>query len=209
MLRWVVRALSVVTLVAVVMLAVGSRHHGVTPATRLVVDQSAQPTPKASKAQGATARRVAKATRADGAEMSTTQSKRSAAACAAVTVTHEIIVDIRRQELWACRRQQLVFKSKVTTGAVDLNEGTPDGTWLIYAKQTHRWLSGPGYSVEVNFWMPFYGGYGLHDAPWQTMPYGTDDYLARGSHGCVQVPAKVMARMYGWAPVGATVHVED
>jgi lipoprotein-anchoring transpeptidase ErfK/SrfK len=208
MLRWIVRALLIVTLVVVVMLAVGTHHQGRASATRLVVDQAAQPA-AASKPHRSTGHQVARSGPAASTDMSTTQAKLASTACDAVTVPHEILVDVHRQELWACRGQQLVFKSKVTTGAVDLNEGTPDGTWQIYAKQTHRWLSGPGYSVEVNFWMPFYGGYGLHDAPWQKMPYGTDDYLARGSHGCVQVPSRVMARLYAWAPVGATVHVED
>jgi lipoprotein-anchoring transpeptidase ErfK/SrfK len=211
MLRWIVRALLVVTLVVVVMLAVGGRHQGVASADRLVVDQAAQASPSVSKV--APAHRVTRAVSAHSTQAAAgtvkTKADGSAAACAAVTVPHEIVVDIRRQELWACHGPQLAFSTKVTTGAVYLDEATPDGTWQIYAKQTHRWLSGPGYDVEVNYWMPFFGGYGIHDAPWQKMPYGTDDYLARGSHGCVQVPGAVMARLYAWAPVGATVHVED
>jgi hypothetical protein len=215
MLRWIVRALLVVTLVVVVMLAVGNRHRGAASAVRLVVDQAAQPPASGvSRAHGVAVSASGHGAKASMAKASVTKAStagadRDAVACAAVTVPHEIVVNIRRQEMWACRGPQLVFASKVTTGAVYRNEATPDGTWQIYAKQTHRWLSGPGYDVEVNYWMPFYGGYGIHDAPWQKMPYGTDDYLARGSHGCVQVPTAVMARLYAWAPVGATVHVED
>jgi hypothetical protein len=194
MLRWVVRALLVVTMAVVAVVVVNHGRHGAPSTGRLVVDLAAQPSSRGPVRPSSPARR-AKAGRA--------------AVCATVTVPHEIVVDIRRQELWACRGPRLVFATKVTTGAVYKDEATPDGTWQIYAKQTHRWLSGPGYSVEVKYWMPYYRGYGIHDSPWQKMPYGTDDYLARGSHGCVQVPGAAMARLYAWAPVGATVHVED
>jgi lipoprotein-anchoring transpeptidase ErfK/SrfK len=136
------------------------------------------------------------------------QAEREAtAACADVTVAHEIVVSIHLQHLWACSGPNVIYTSAVTTGAKALGDATPTGTWQIYGKQTDRWLSGPGYSYYVHFWMPFYGAYGFHDAPWQTMAFGSNGYPKAGSHGCVHVPKAMMATLYSWAPIGATVHV--
>jgi lipoprotein-anchoring transpeptidase ErfK/SrfK len=57
----------------------------------------------------------------------------------------------------------------------------------------------------VLYWVPFNGDFGLHDAPWQTMPFGSKDYPEHGSHGCVHVPAATMAWLYRWSSVGDTV----
>ena len=126
-------------------------------------------------------------------------------ACSTVTVRREILVNIALQHLWACDHDHLVLSTAVTTGAVDRDEPTLPGTWHVYAKQTNRWLSGPGYDDHVNFWMPYNGGYGLHDSPWQRFAYGSAKYASRGSHGCVQIPTATMAKLYAWAPVGTLV----
>jgi lipoprotein-anchoring transpeptidase ErfK/SrfK len=47
----------------------------------------------------------------------------------------------------------------------------------------------------------------LHDAPWQTFPFGSPQYATSGSEGCVRLPEKEMAWVYGWAPIGTTVTV--
>jgi lipoprotein-anchoring transpeptidase ErfK/SrfK len=53
--------------------------------------------------------------------------------------------------------------------------------------------------------MPFNGDYGLHDASWQTIPFGSAQYHSAGSHGCVHVPTDVMAWLYQWSAVDQTV----
>ena len=54
--------------------------------------------------------------------------------------------------------------------------------------------------------MPFYGGYGLHDAIWRdTFDY--DTYLTDGSHGCVNLPYYAAATLYELCEVGDPVVV--
>ena len=62
------------------------------------------------------------------------------------------------------------------------------------------------YDDVVNYWMPFYLGYGLHDAPWRSV-YGTQDYVGVGSHGCVNMPLYETSILYNWAEVGTKVVV--
>ena len=93
----------------------------------------------------------------------------------------------------------------MTTGASRHGDQTPLGSWRLQGKQTNRYLVGPGYRDFVHFWMPFNGDFGLHDAPWQRMPFGSKAYHQRGSHGCVHVPIKVMAWLYAWSRVASTV----
>ncbi len=106
-----------------------------------------------------------------------------------------------------CESARQVFTTPVTTGAVRNNWQTPTGSWFVQGKQRNRYLVGPGYRDYVHFWVPFNGDYGFHDAPWQTMPYGTQGYRTRGSHGCVHLPAKAMVWLYGWITVGSKVTV--
>lgn len=132
-----------------------------------------------------------------------------ASKCAGVSAAREVVISIRLQRMFACDRGKLVLTVVVTTGNLSKDEGTPTGTWRVYAKETNRWLSGPGYSFKVHFWMPFYGGYGFHDSPWQTKAYGGKTYETDGSHGCVHVPLVAMTWLYAWAPVGTIVHIVD
>ena len=56
------------------------------------------------------------------------------------------------------------------------------------------------YEAKVNYWMPFNGGIGFHDANWQ--PYfGGDRYLEGGSHGCINMPPERAAELYEYHPV--------
>lgn len=68
------------------------------------------------------------------------------------------------------------------------------------------------YELWVDYWMGFYGAYGIHDACnsrdcWRTV-YGTPSYLYNGSHGCVNTPYNAVRTIYNWARIGTTVHVK-
>jgi lipoprotein-anchoring transpeptidase ErfK/SrfK len=125
--------------------------------------------------------------------------------CASNTYTQLILVSISRQRLWACDGSKQVNGSPVTTGSVVNNDQTPLGSWRVQAKQRDRYLVGPGYRDYVKYWVPFNGDFGLHDAPWQTIPFGSGQWTTLGSHGCVHTPTDVMAWIYRWAKVGSTV----
>jgi lipoprotein-anchoring transpeptidase ErfK/SrfK len=118
-----------------------------------------------------------------------------------------VVVSITAQRAWMCQGQAQLLTTLVTTGAANVGNGTPTGTWQIQAKQRDRYLIGPGYKDFVHYWMPFDGDFGFHDAPWQTMPYGSAGYRDNGSHGCVHLPAKAMAWFFTWAQVGTTVTI--
>ena len=116
-----------------------------------------------------------------------------------------MLVSISRQHLWACAGGKLVNSTQVTTGAAVADHQTPVGSWRVQAKQRDRYLRGPGYVDYVEYWMPFNGSFGLHDASWQTIPFGSKQWRSEGSHGCVHLPTTAMAWLYKWVSVGRTV----
>lgn len=128
--------------------------------------------------------------------------------CVNNTQAQLILVSLARQRAWGCAGAVAMYTTPVTTGDVSVGNATPTGTWTIKAKQTDRYLSGPGYSDYVSYWMQFSGDFGLHDASWQTMPFGDPAYRSQGSHGCVHLPTPAMSWLYGWAKVGATVTID-
>jgi lipoprotein-anchoring transpeptidase ErfK/SrfK len=125
--------------------------------------------------------------------------------CARNTYAQLVLVSISRQHLWACAGARQVNSSAVTTGKVLDNDQTPLGSWRVQAKQRDRYLVGPGYRDYVRYWVPFDGDFGLHDASWQTMPFGSKQWRTGGSHGCVHTPTPVMAWIYHWVRPGTTV----
>jgi hypothetical protein len=126
-----------------------------------------------------------------------------------------LLISISLQHLWACDGTKIVDQSPVTTGTTVITNGvddnTPVGTWQIYAKETDTPLRGCDangcWDDPVQYWMPFNGNFGLHDASWQTFPFGASNYHTDGSHGCIQLPTALAAWIYHWAPVGTTVTI--
>jgi lipoprotein-anchoring transpeptidase ErfK/SrfK len=127
--------------------------------------------------------------------------------CARNTEARLVLVSIAAQRAWMCQAAVQVYSTLVTTGADNVGDGTPLGTWHVQDKQTDRYLVGPGYRDFVHYWMPFDGDFGFHDSPWQTMPYGSSGYKANGSHGCIHLPAAAMTWFFGWASTGTTVTI--
>lgn len=125
--------------------------------------------------------------------------------CLDNTASTFVLVSISQQHAWMCQAHEQVESTAVTTGDVSAGDATPTGSWVLQGKQTNRYLTGPGYRDYVNYWLPFDGDIGFHDATWQTMPFGSPGYTAQGSHGCVHLPLTVMAWLYSWAKAGSTV----
>jgi lipoprotein-anchoring transpeptidase ErfK/SrfK len=120
-------------------------------------------------------------------------------------------VSISKQRIWAWQDKQIVYESPVTTGATGAGFSTVTGLFSIYYKTTNTRLRGYqygyDYDVPVKYWMPFYGGYGMHDAVWRNGRFGGQDYYYGGSHGCVNLPDATAEFVYNWAPVGTPVWV--
>jgi lipoprotein-anchoring transpeptidase ErfK/SrfK len=140
----------------------------------------------------------------------------AAAACASTPAGVKVIyVSISQQHLWACTGPELLVDGAVTTGAsalTNVHDATPVGTSHITAKIRNTVLAGHDvngpWNDPVTYWMPFNGGDGFHDAPWQTFPLGSPLYTTQGSHGCVHVALDVVAELFNWAAVGTQVTVQ-
>lgn len=121
-----------------------------------------------------------------------------------------IEVNLSQQRLWAWQDNKVVFTTPVTSGASAYGFGTPTGLFSIYGKERSRYLNGAqygwGYNVYVDYWMPFNGGVGFHDADWRSS-FGGQDYIGGGSHGCVNMSKSSAAFLYGWASIGTPVWV--
>lgn len=121
-----------------------------------------------------------------------------------------VVVNVALQRLYAYENGQALFPTAVpiTTGKYGFE--TVYGEFAIYLKERMHKMQSPFpgiyYDDVVNYWMPFYLGYGLHDAPWRSV-YGTQDYPIVGSHGCVNIPLNDTIILYNWAEVGTKVIV--
>ena len=90
----------------------------------------------------------------------------------------------------------------LVSGRMTRDRFTPPGVYFLTYKQKDRILRGrpnasgqPSYQSHVNYWMPFNGGIGLHDASWRSS-FGGTIYIYSGSHGCINLPGKKAAKIY-------------
>ena len=113
-------------------------------------------------------------------------------------------VNLSSQKLWVYKNGEQVVSTSLVSGSVAEGHRTPTGVYSIYAKQTDRYLTGADYRSFVHYWMPFLGGYGLHDASWRGS-FGGDIYLYDGSHGCVNLPSSAAKKVYNNISVGTKV----
>ena len=119
-------------------------------------------------------------------------------------------VDITAQTMTTYVGGIAVVGSPCVTGAAGRHD-TTKGVFTIKSKETSRYLQGMNdngtkYKSYVNFWMPFNGGEGLHDASWRSV-FGGSIYMSGGSHGCVNLPYEAAAALYSIAFVGMPVIV--
>ncbi len=122
-------------------------------------------------------------------------------------------VDLSIQHAYYYRNMQCVWDSAIVSGkASDPARATPLGVYSIQYKQRDRILKGPmkdgkpEYESHVNFWMPFNGGIGLHDADWRSS-FGGNIYINNGSHGCINLPSAKAEALYGMIDKGTVVVV--
>lgn len=108
----------------------------------------------------------------------------------------------------------VIWESAFVSGEVYAGRSTVEGLFEIYSMETNTVLVGmdydndgkPDYESFVNYWMPFYGGYGLHDATWRSN-FGGDYYYYYGSHGCVNLPYSKAEELFNITFVGEKVNV--
>ena len=118
-------------------------------------------------------------------------------------------VSLTEQHLWVYHDGQVVVDTDVVTGYPSADRKTYPGCFAVDAKKSPATLgtvATQGYSSEVQYWLPFDGGRGLHDAPWRST-FGGSEYVSNGSHGCVNCPADVMETIYKYVEIGMAVCV--
>ena len=115
-----------------------------------------------------------------------------------------IEVDMTQQHMYYYVDGELVLDTDVVTGNTGRRMGTPEGVNFVYSKQRNRTLRGPGYATPVKYWMPVKGNVGIHDANWRSK-FGGEIYKSDGSHGCVNTPTDIMAKLYDMVEVGTPV----
>lgn len=120
-----------------------------------------------------------------------------------------VLINLSQQFARVCDGGQQVLTTAITSGMSAYGYGTPTGTYHLNGKYRDVTLyPSSGGAYPVDFWMPYDGNvYGLHDASWQKIPFGSPKYRTRGSHGCVHVPHAAIAWLYRWAPIGTTVTI--
>jgi hypothetical protein len=96
-------------------------------------------------------------------------------------------INLTTQHLWYYKNGFLIIEGDVVTGNVSKGNSTPVGIYTLKFKVKNAILKGEGYTTPVDFWMPFNGGVGIHDAKWRGT-FGGDVYKTNGSHGCVNAP---------------------
>ena len=118
-------------------------------------------------------------------------------------------VSLKRQHLWVYVKGKLKLETDVVTGVPNKERMTHPGLFRIFAKQKDRYLGTmavQGYHTHVDYFMPFNGGEGLHDANWRKK-FGGSIYKTGGSHGCVNMPPAMAAKTYDLVQVGTPVVV--
>lgn len=113
-------------------------------------------------------------------------------------------VDMTNQHVYLYYKGRLVLESDCVTGDIATGNKTPEGIYALKCRMPDCVLRGPGYESFVSFWMPFYGGYGLHDATWRTA-FGGQIYQTNGSHGCVNLPYDAAQTIYSYIRTGFPV----
>ncbi|SHH81126.1 L,D-transpeptidase family protein [Clostridium grantii] len=106
-----------------------------------------------------------------------------------------IEISLTSQHLWLYKNGALITDGPVVTGNIAANNGTPAGVYKLKYKQKDAVLRGEDYETNVEFWMPFNGNIGIHDATWRKS-FGEQIYMTNGSHGCVNSPHELAEAVY-------------
>ena len=115
-------------------------------------------------------------------------------------------INLTAQHLFLYVDGQVVVETDFVSGNLSRNWDTPTGIWGLTYKTTKATLRGDGYATPVDYWMPYAGNVGMHDATWRS-EYGGTIYKRDGSHGCVNLPWGKAKEIYGYISKGFPVIV--
>ncbi len=114
-------------------------------------------------------------------------------------------IDYTNQRMWYYKDGELLVETPVVTGNTSAGNASPEGLYYIVYKQQDATLTGETYETPVDYWMPFYGNVGIHDADsWRSL-YGGTIYMTSGSHGCINTPTAQAQTIYENIEAGTPV----
>ncbi len=113
-------------------------------------------------------------------------------------------IDMTNQHLYLYQRGNIVLETDFVSGNMSNGCMTPPGVFGITYKTKNAVLRGADYVTPVNYWMPFNGNVGMHDATWRS-EFGGEIYLTNGSHGCINLPLDMAAAIYEYMSEGFPV----
>jgi lipoprotein-anchoring transpeptidase ErfK/SrfK len=127
-----------------------------------------------------------------------------------ITADKMITVDTGKQMLYAWEGGKIMHQTKVSTGMY--LTPTVKGSFKIQSKYPVQDMRGRSpykqyypngyyYIKNVPHVMYFYQAYAIHGAFWH------NNFGARASHGCVNVPLSSAEWLFNWAGVGTRVEV--
>lgn len=115
-------------------------------------------------------------------------------------------INLTAQHLFVYENGELIVESDFVSGDASKGHSSPTGAYGLTYKTTDAILRGQDYATPVNYWMPFAGDVGMHDATWRGS-FGGGIYLNNGSHGCINLPLSVAKKIYGIVDKGYAVLV--
>ena len=119
-----------------------------------------------------------------------------------------VVIDISSQTLTVYSDNQIVLTSPIVSGKDNEERRSDLGIFKINYKDTDTYLTdGSTYNSHVDYWMPYNGGEGMHDASWRSR-FGGDIYKTNGSHGCINLPLDKAKELYGIVHTGDSVLVK-
>ncbi|MST61964.1 L,D-transpeptidase family protein [Peptostreptococcus anaerobius] len=117
-----------------------------------------------------------------------------------------VVVNIKEQNMKLYENGKVTLSTPIVSGNPNRGMATPPGIFTLRSKARNVVLRGPGYASPVQYWMPFNGSIGIHDAYWQPK-FGGTRYLFAGSHGCINTPLNKVSSLYSKISVGTPVIV--
>lgn len=104
-------------------------------------------------------------------------------------------INLTAQHMFLYKNGQKILESDFVSGDLSEGNGTHTGAYKVTYKERDAVLKGRDYRTPVDYWMPFNGGEGMHDANWRRT-FGGQIYKTDGSHGCINLPPSVAAKVY-------------
>lgn len=116
--------------------------------------------------------------------------------------------NLTAQHLFVYRDGKMVYETDFVSGCVARETQTRLGMNRLKYKQKDAVLRGDDYETHVNYWMPFDGGIGMHDAIWRSN-FGGSIYKNSGSHGCLNLPLYAAKKIYDLVEPGEAIVVYE